>query len=193
MKDEAFIRGKVPMTKSEVRAVSLSKLELLEDSIVYDIGAGTGSMSVEAAMEARRGHVYAIEQKEEGCALIRQNQERFGISNLTVIRGEAPDVLDELPVPDRIFVGGSKGRLPEILDRMRERNPEARIVINVAALETLETVNHYLRHRKIEAEIVCLQVAKAKKQGNYHLMQGQNPVYIITIEPAEGGESECCI
>lgn len=192
MKDAAFIRGRIPMTKSEVRAVSLSKLELWEDSIVYDIGAGTGSVTVEAALAMRHGHVYAVEQKEEGCQLIRQNLEKFGVANATVVRGEAPDVLAGLPIPDRVFVGGSGGRLSEILNFVRRRNPKVRIVINVAALETLAAIENYINEQNVEAEIVSVQVAKAQKTGRYHLMQGQNPVYIITIEP-EGGEDSCFI
>lgn len=187
MKDTEFIRGKIPMTKSEVRAVSLSKLNLRDESILYDIGAGTGSVAVEAALSMRYGHVYAIEQKEEGCRLIQENLDRFGLDKVTVVRGEAPDVLAGLPVPDRVFVGGSGGRMAEILDFVRKRNPQAQIVINVAALETLAVVGSYLKEQGIPAEIVSIQVAKAQALGSYHLMQGQNPVYIVTIE---GGEQE---
>lgn len=181
MEDSRFIRGRIPMTKSEIRAISLSKMDLREDSIVYDIGAGTGSVAVEAALTAGKGHVYAIEQKEEGCDLIRRNQEALGAGNLTVVPGRAPEALSGLPVPDRVFIGGSGGQMTEILDWLREKNPQARIVIHVIALETLMTVGEYLRSRGREAEIISVQVAKAEKLGNYHLMQGQNPVYIITI------------
>ncbi|MCI9162251.1 MAG: precorrin-6Y C5,15-methyltransferase (decarboxylating) subunit CbiT [Lachnospiraceae bacterium] len=203
MDDRYFIRGKIPMTKSEVRAVSLSKLELEKDSVVYDIGAGTGSVAIEAALYARQGHVYAIEQKREGCELIRRNQEKFGVGNLTVLEGRAPKALRELPAPDRVFVGGSGGELGGILDLVWEKNPRARAVVNVLALETLAAVWEYLEHRRLEAEIVSIQVSRAKKTGNYHLMQGQNPVYIITVDPAAGwgGEEltlnrevrQCCI
>ena len=92
MRDEWFIRGDIPMTKSEVRAVSISKLDLQKSSIVYDIGAGTGSVSVEAALQVTEGHVYAFEQKEEGCALIRANAEKAGVKNLTVVPGKAPEI-----------------------------------------------------------------------------------------------------
>lgn len=108
MRDEWFIRGEIPMTKSEVRAVSVSKLELCRDNIVYDIGAGTGSVSVEAALKVPEGHVYAFEQKEEGCALIRANAEKAGVKNLTVVPGKAPESLYGYPAPDRVFLGGSQ-------------------------------------------------------------------------------------
>lgn len=185
MKDEAFIRGSVPMTKSEVRAVSISKLELDEDSIVYDIGAGTGSVAVEMALAIGhgQGHVYAIEQKEKGCELIAKNQEHFGVRNLTVVKGKAPDILEGLPAADRVFIGGSGGELAEILDWVKKKNPAVRIVINAVSLETLSAAAEYLRKKGIEAEIVSIQAARAKRLGDYHLMEGQNPVYIITIEP----------
>lgn len=187
MNDDHFIRGSIPMTKSEVRAVSLSKLELKRDSILYDVGAGTGSVAIEAALYAEKGHVYAVEQKEEGCRLIRQNQEKFGVENLTVLEGGAPQMLEGLPAPDRVFVGGSGGKLADILNLAWKKNPRARIVINVIALETLAAVGEVLKSRGWEAEIVSVQVARAKKMGDYHLMQGQNPVYIITIDPDENG------
>lgn len=111
MRDEWFIRGDIPMTKSEVRAVSISKLDLQKSSIVYDIGAGTGSVSVEAALQVPEGHVYAFEQKEEGCALIRANAEKAGVKNLTVVPGKAPESLLGYPAPDQVFLGGSSGNM----------------------------------------------------------------------------------
>ena len=113
--DEAFVRGKVPMTKEEIRCVALSKLRLGETSVVYDIGAGTGSVAVEAARMAFRGHVYAVERNPEGLKLIRENQEALRAAGLTVVSGEAPEALEGLPAPDQVFIGGSGGRLSEIL------------------------------------------------------------------------------
>lgn len=182
MKDECFIRGNIPMTKSEVRAVSLSKLELKKDSVVYDIGAGTGSVSVEAALAVPEGHVYAFEQKEEGCELIRQNKEKFGAANLTVVQGKAPESIQGFPAPDRVFLGGTGGNLEAILELVRQLNPDARIVINVAALETLAQITEYVKKHQLPAEIVSVQIARARLLGSYHLMQGLNPVYVITLE-----------
>lgn len=193
MNDNHFIRGRIPMTKSEVRAIVLAKLELQEDSIVYDIGAGTGSVAVEAALSVRQGRVYAIEQKEEGCELIRRNQEALGAENLTVVCGLAPEALEDLPVPDRVFVGGSGGRLAEILDQVRKKNPRVRLVITVIALETLTAVGEYLKERSLKAEIVSVQIARAEKCGSYHLMQGQNPVYIVTIPDMVQEREPCCM
>ncbi len=182
MGDEQFIRGNIPMTKSEIRAVSLSKLALREEDIFYDVGAGTGSVSVEAAFAVRRGHVYAVEQKEEGCRLIAQNREKFHVGNLSIRQGKAPEALEALPPPDRVFIGGSDGRLEEILDCVWNRNSRARVVLNVIALETLAKISEYVNQKGIEAEIVCIQVAKAERIGRYHMMKGQNPVYIVTLQ-----------
>lgn len=186
MKDECFIRGKIPMTKSEVRAVSLSKLELQRDHVVYDIGAGTGSVSVEAALAVPEGHVYAFEQKEEGCELIRRNKEQFQITNLTVVPGKAPESLLEIsrkiPAPDRVFLGGTGGSMEPILETVRHLNPNVRIVLNAAALETLAQITEYIKKHQLSAEIVSVQIARAQLLGSYHMMQGLNPVYVITLE-----------
>lgn len=188
MRDECFIRGTIPMTKSEVRAVSLSKLELRRDAVVYDIGAGTGSVSVEAALAAPEGHVYAFERREEGCELIRQNAERFGVENLTVVPGHAPETLtlseaDKIPAPDCVFIGGTGGDVEEILDLLLKENPRLRIVLNVVALETLAQVTDYVNDRELDAEFVSVQIACGEQLGRYHLMQSRNPVYVITINP----------
>lgn len=190
MRDEQFIRGAIPMTKSEVRAVSLSKLEIQKDSVIYDVGAGTGSVTVEAAMAAECGHVYAFEQKEEGCELIRANCKAFGVHNVTVIPGKAPDSMRDCPAPDLVFVGGSGGSLESILDLVQRKNPSVRMVINVIALETLARVMAYFQERDMEPEVVCVQVSRGEMKGRYHLMQGQNPVYILTAEGKSGRSAE---
>ena len=105
--DDEFIRGKVPMTKQEIRILTMAKARIGAEDIVYDIGAGTGSLSIEAALQAENGHVYAIERKAEGIALIQQNAEKFGVRNLTVVQHEAPEGMDELPACDVVLIGGS--------------------------------------------------------------------------------------
>lgn len=194
--DEAFLRGKVPMTKEEVRSVSLSKLRLKKDSLVFDIGAGTGSVAVEAAQYVKDGQVYAIEVREEGVRLIQENSYRFGTDNLTVIQGEAPGVLEELPVPDRVFIGGSKGNLKEIIRKVTGKNAEVRIVINAISLETLTEALDIMKSLKkkegyqvAEEEIVQISAARSKTAGNYHMMTGQNPVFIISFTSIYTGET----
>lgn len=187
MRDERFLRGNIPMTKSEVRAVSLAKLEIRPDDVIYDIGAGTGSVTAEAALLAPKGRVYAFERNEEGCALIRANAERLGAGNVTVIPGVFPDSLTEkLPAPDCVFIGGSGGRLTEILELLLRRFPACRVVLNVIALETLSGLTAFLKREGLEAEVVLLQASRAKKAGAYHLMEAQNPVYIVTILREDG-------
>lgn len=190
MRDEWFIRGEIPMTKSEVRAVSVSKLELCRDNIVYDIGAGTGSVSVEAALKVPEGHVYAFEQKEEGCALIRANAEKAGVKNLTVVPGKAPESLYGYPAPDRVFLGGSSGNMEEILDLVTELNPAVQLVINVIALESLSQAMEWFRKKGWEPEVVCMQVSRAAKRGPYHMMQAQNPIYVLTAQGQQTHQSQ---
>ena len=190
MRDEWFIRGEIPMTKSEVRAVSVSKLELCRDNIVYDIGAGTGSVSVEAALKVPEGHVYAFEQKEEGCALIRANAEKAGVKNLTVVPGKAPESLYGYPAPDRVFLGGSSGNMEKILDLVTELNPAVQLVINVIALESLSQAMEWFRKKGWEPEVVCMQVSRAAKRGPYHMMQAQNPIYVLTAQGQQTQQSQ---
>lgn len=184
MRDEWFIRGKVPMTKSEVRAVSISRLELAPDSVLWDVGAGTGSVSVEASFLLPEGQVYAVEKNPQAVELIRKNREKFGRDNLTVVPGDAPGALGQLPDPTHVFLGGSGGRIGEILDLAMGRNPRVRVVINTISLESLGEAVSWLERRKISGEIVSLQTARGRRAGRYHLMEGQNPVYVIAF----GGE-----
>ena len=187
--DEAFIRAKVPMTKEEVRSISLSKLQLCEDSIIYDVGAGTGSVSIEAARMADQGMVYAIEQKEEAAELIRENQKKFGVSNLQIIHGKAPEAFEGLPIPTHAFLGGTGGNMREIIGLLWEKNPQIRIVVNCIALETLAEITGLLQEWGIsDADIASVNISKSKKLGQYHLMMGQNPVYVISFGGRKQGE-----
>lgn len=184
--DEEFIRDKTPMTKEEVRCISLSKLQLKENSVVYDIGAGSGSVTVECAMAALKGKIYAIERKDDAISLIKKNCEKFAASNVEIIKGYAPDFSEEinkhLQPPTHAFIGGSGGNLGSILDWLREKNDNVRVVINAIALETVTEIISELKKRKIEnPEIVCVNVSKAKKIGQYNMMMGNNPVYIVSF------------
>lgn len=187
LSDEAFIRGKVPMTKSEVRTVSLAKLCLQPDAVCYDVGAGTGSVAIEMALRAWQGQVYAIEKKEDAAALIEENKRRFAADNLQLIRGTAPEVCEELPAPTHAFIGGSSGNLQQILQMLIKKNRDVRIVINCITLETVtETLQAVSAFGFAENEIVQLGVSRAKELGRYHMMMGENPIYVITCQhPAE--------
>ena len=179
--DEEFIRGDVPMTKSEVRAIVLSKLGLTDDAVVWDIGAGTGSVSIECALAASRGQVYAIEKEADGLELIRQNKIKFRADNIQVVSGIAPGVLEDLPAPTHVFIGGSSGNISQIIDAVLVKNPEARIVLTTITLETQAEVTEYAKAAGIDIEAVSVQISRAKKAGKYHMMIAQNPVFVISF------------
>lgn len=180
--DEEFIRGDAPMTKSEVRALSVAKLKLSDDSVIYDIGAGTGSVSIEMALCAVNGIVCAIEKEDAAADLIEENKRKFQTPNVQVIRGLAPDAMEGLPVPTHAFIGGSSGNLKDIVGKLLELNPDIRIVINSVTIETLEETSQVIsQFDLIEEEITCVNISKARKLGRYHLMTAQNPVYIAVV------------
>lgn len=180
--DEAFERGDVPMTKQEVRAAVLAKLAVRPEDILWDVGAGTGSVSVELALAAPRGRVYAVECRPEGCALIKANREKFRTRNLVLVEGLAPDALSDLPAPDAVFVGGSKGSLAAIVDAALDKNPDARICVSAIALETLSAAVAALTAKGRTVQVSQIAVSRAKAVGGLHLMMAQNPIYLITGE-----------
>ena len=178
--DESFIRGQVPMTKQEVRAAALAKLAVKPADILWDVGAGTGSVSVELALAAPKGHVYAVECDPDACALIRQNRAKFQTYNLTLIEGRAPGALADLPAPDAVFIGGTKGGMEGVLDAVLAKNPDARICISAIALETLSAAAAALTARGLAAEVVQLAVSRTKPAGRLHLLMANNPIFLIT-------------
>lgn len=194
LSDEEFIRGKAPMTKAEVRTVSLAKLKLSKDAVCYDIGAGTGSVSVEMALRASEGEVYAIEKKEDALALLAQNKKKFALDHMYIIQGTAPEALEELPVPTHAFIGGSSGNMKEIVELLIKKNPQVRIVINCITLETVGEALGCIRELakqegcECENEIVQLCVSRSKNIGRYHMMMGENPIYIITVQMLKTSE-----
>ena len=180
--DEAFERGDVPMTKQEVRAAVLAKLAVHPEDILWDVGAGTGSVSVELALAAPRGRVYAVECRPEGCALIKANREKFRTRNLVLVEGLAPAALSDLPAPDAVFIGGSKGSLAAIVDAALDKNPDARICVSAIALETLSAAVAALTAKGRTVQVSQIAVSRAKAVGGLHLMMAQNPIYLITGE-----------
>lgn len=191
--DHVFQRGGgtdgiVPMTKSEVRSVCLSKLQLHCDSICWDVGAGTGSVAIEMALQARKGQVYAIEKKDVAIQLLRENSSRFGTGNLTVVPAAAPDACLELPAPTHVFIGGSSGNMRQIIGLILEKNPNARIVATAIALESVAELTACLTAFPFtQTEVVSMTVARDRKAGSYHLMTGQNPIYIFIMQA--GGDA----
>ena len=182
IEDEEFIRGKVPMTKSEIRNLSIAKLNLSADSVLYDIGAGTGSVSIEASMKLLDGKVYAIERKKEAVELINKNKLKFAADNVEVIEGLAPSALEELEPPTHAFIGGSAGNMEQIIEAVWNKNSEAIIVVNAIALNTVSEVMNIIEEKKIKADITLMQISKNNEIGKYQMMMGLNPVYIFKLK-----------
>ncbi len=181
--DDMFLRGDAPMTKSEVRTLSVQKLWLKADSIIYDVGAGTGSVSIEMAMAAYNGMVYAIEKDEEAASLIELNRRKFRTPNLEVVRGTAPEAFEGLPAPTHAFIGGSSGNLRHIIEGLLALNPDIRMVVNSVTLETLSDVMACVKELGLaEEETVQVSVARTRKLGRYHLLNAQNPVFITVVK-----------
>lgn len=194
-KDDVFLRELVPMTKEEVREVSISKLHLSEKSIVYDVGSGTGSIAVEIAARSGRIAVYAIEQKLEAAELIARNCKKFQTGNVKIIKGKAPRAMEGLPAPTHAFIGGSGGSLMAILHALYEKNPRMRVVINAITLETVGEIMACMKAFPTgDEEIVQLQVSRSKKAGSYHLMDAENPIYIasFTFTECSGSQTQLC-
>ncbi|MBD5550428.1 MAG: precorrin-6A reductase [Lachnospiraceae bacterium] len=185
--DEQFIRDSVPMTKEEIREVSICKLRLREKAVVYDIGSGTGSIAIEIAGISDDIQVYAVEQNHEAVSLIEKNKKKFELQNVTVIEARAPEGLAGLPMATHAFIGGSGGKLKEILVSLRQINPKMRVVINAVSMETICEMREILSMSDMikEEEVVELQVSRVKKAGSYHLMQSENPVWICAFEFCE--------
>lgn len=179
--DGEFQRGSAPMTKREVRVQALSLLELQRDSVVYDVGAGTGSVAVEAALLARRGRVYAIESEAEALDLVRANRDRFGTYNVLPVAGRAPAAFAALPPPDAAFIGGSRGSMREILAALIERNPRVRLVVSAATMETISAAFDALRDLSV-ANLNAVQITAARTvtRGRYHMLEGGNPIFLIS-------------
>ena len=179
--DELFIRSKVPMTKQEVRSVSMSKLQPKATDLIYDIGAGTGSCSIELALLANKGKVWAFERNPVAVELLGKNKELFAVDNLEIVAGEALENIQKMPAPDCVFIGGSGGDLCDMLDVIYSKNSKCRVVINAITIETLgEVAAYYGAHKDYELEVVNVFVARNKKLGSYNLMMAQNPVYVMT-------------
>lgn len=179
--DAEFLRGKIPMTKEEIRVITLAKANISRDSIIWDVGAGTGSLSIEAALLAPGGHVYAVEREEEGCGLIKSNAQRFGAENITVIQAAAPEGLENLPQPDCILVGGSGGQLNNILNLgFNSLKLGGKVVVNAVTLDTLTNAVKILEDLGLETEVTSISVSRLEKLGNSRLFKALNPVFIIT-------------
>ncbi len=181
-KDGDFVRGRVPMTKECVRHESIIRLSLRESDTLYDIGSGTGSVAVDAASLHPSLNVFAIEKRPEAAALTRENASRSGLGNVTVIEGEAPGALEGLPAPDCVFVGGSGGQLAGIIEAVHAKRSGIRFVINAVSIETVVQIQEAVRRYTPEkAEAVQLSVNEVRRLGAHHLLQANNPVFVVSF------------
>ena len=186
IEDEEFIRGDVPMTKKEIRMVVMNEARIEEDSVVLDVGAGTGSISIEAALGAPKGHVYAIERFEKATDLIRQNQEKFGVKNLTIIEAKAPEGMEDLPELDAVIIGGSAGGMGTIMDEVtRLLKVGGRLVVTAVTMETGYTILEELKGRPYTYEGFQMQESRFRKAGPYHLLNPLSPIFIVTAVKQE--------
>lgn len=177
--DHAFIREeKIPMTKQLVRSAILSIMELKDGDTVWDIGAGTGAVSIDFS-RACKCSVFSIEEKENAFLLEKQNRKKFGAVNIKLVHGLAPKALENLPKPEAVFVGGSEGNLSEILNIIEEKNPNARIVVSAVTIETFSECQRLFEEKNWDFEVSQISVSNSKKLGSYHLMKAENPIWLF--------------
>ena len=185
LNDEDFIRSEhIPMTKKDVRTLSLSALSLSEDAVVYDIGSGTGSLTVEIARHCTNGTVYAIDANEHALALTQKNCAHFALENVVFVQGRAPEVIttNALPPPTHVFIGGSNGALAETCKTVLSFNPMARIVAHFVTLESLAAFHALITTLSVrDVEIKLVSITKSEQAGQFHLLKAQNPVYIASF------------
>ncbi len=179
--DDEFIRGKIPMTKSEVRGVCVSKLGIGESDICWDIGCGTGSVSVEMALRCCEGTVYAVDRNPDAAAFTDKNKHLFRCDNIEIISENAVDAVEKLPAPDCVFVGGSGGYLNKIINAAFEKNPKVKIIVTAVSLETLGECTRIIDTLEKNINVTQIAVTRTHKVGNHTMMKAENPIFIIEI------------
>lgn len=189
LSDEDFERGKTPMTKEEIRVLILHKMKIHPDDIIWDIGAGTGSVSVECARQAPFGQVHSVEREKAAVALIQKNREKFSLDNLFVYEGDAAEVARTLPVPDKVFVGGSGGKLAEVLQILAAFQKEIRVTISAVTLETIAEAGSLLEQYDPDYEVMQATIGRGRKIGSYHIMDTNNPVMLFTATMGGSGRT----
>lgn len=179
IKDECFIRDAVPMTKREVRIIVISYMNLKQNDVVWDIGAGTGSVSVEIALQCPFGMVYAIEKKQQAITLLEKNKKKWNIYNMDIVFGQAPDILQTLPAPNKIFIGGSSGTAKQSIKIALQKNASVEIVATAISLETVKDLQQCFCDLGIEYQCTQISISKSETVKNYHIMKAQNTVFIF--------------
>ncbi len=182
MRDSDFIRENVPMTKECIRHESILRLGLKEGDVFFDIGGGTGSVAIEAAGLCPDLDVRTFERKPEAAPLIQRNIEKAGLFNVTVVTGEAPECLEGQPKPDCVFIGGSGGKLGDIVETLHNKGEGIRFVVNAVSLETIEEARQIIKkYAPREQDAVVITVSDIEEIGTHHILKGQNPVWIFSF------------
>ncbi len=185
--DEEFATAKKLITKQEVRAVTLAKLQLQDDLVMWDIGAGSGSVSIEAENLMPNGKVFALEKNPQYLTFIRDNLRKFVSRNIMLVEAYAPEGMDDLPDPDRVFIGGSSGMREESIEAVDRRlKPEGRIVLNAVTLDTLTKSVEFLEDHGYAVEVTCVNIAKTRGLTEYKMFEAHNPVYIVAAWKDQG-------
>ena len=180
LSDVDFERGKTPMTKEEIRVLILHKMKIHPEDVIWDIGAGTGSVSIECARQAPFGQVHAVEKDKEAVELIKKNKEKFKTDHLTVYEGNAMEKIGELPVPDKVFIGGSKGELSQILEKIASFHHKVLVVVSAVTLETISEAEAAIRKYDKDYDVIQATVGRGRRIGSYHIMDTNNPVMLFT-------------
>lgn len=184
--DDEYSTAKKLITKQEIRAVTLAKLQLQNDLVMWDVGAGSGSVSIEAGNLMPNGKVYALEKNSQYLVFIRENLKKFASKNVMLVETLAPEGLDDLPNPDRVFIGGSGGMLEDIIDAVDRRlKPDGMIVLNAVTLDTLTKAVEFLEDHGYTVEVTCVNVSKTIGLTEYKMFEAHNPVYIISARRGE--------
>lgn len=176
---DASVKEHVPITKTEVRTLAVASLEVSRNSICWDIGSGTGSVSVELAQRCPDGAVYSVDKQEAAYRLTKRNAQKFGCDHIHAFQGSAPEILTDFPMPDKVFIGGSAGNLKDILNVVYQKNPSAQIAVTAVTLETLENAVHAFDSFAGACSVTQLAVTRTRKAGSYTMLAAQNPVFLI--------------
>lgn len=179
--DEEYHTAKKLITKQEIRAITLAKLQLQNDLVMWDIGAGSGSVAIEAGNLMPNGKVFALEKNAQYVVFLRDNLKKFSARNVLLVEAFAPEGLDDLPDPDRVFIGGSGGMLEDIIDAVDRRlKPDGTIVLNAVTLDTLTKAVEFLEDHGYTVDVACVNVAKTRGLTEYKMFEAHNPVYVIS-------------
>lgn len=183
--DSLFVRGKVPMTKSEVRSAIVSMVQIEENDVFYDIGAGTGSIGIECAILQPMSRVFAFEVNDEACSLIETNKIKFSAYNLKLVKGKAPENFENIKPPTKAFIGGSKGNFREIVSALLEKNKSVEIVSSAVTAETFAESINVFKEFDMDIKITQITVSRTEKVGSYNMFKAQNPVFVIKAKTKE--------